>query len=145
MLRLGLTGGIGSGKSTVASMLAGHGAALIDADAIARSVGTNPVVVRRVCGLLVRAGLVHMKKGQNGGALLTRAPEKISLGDIYRAVEQDPVLPVPQLDSSHKCAVGRLVGPIMRTFFGKAEDCMLKQLDKTRLSDLIAAVEEQKK
>lgn len=38
MLRLGLTGGIGSGKSTVASMLAGHGAALIDADAIARSV-----------------------------------------------------------------------------------------------------------
>jgi dephospho-CoA kinase len=34
--RLGLTGGIGSGKSTVASMLAGFGAAVIDADAIAR-------------------------------------------------------------------------------------------------------------
>lgn len=37
-LRLGLTGGIGSGKSTVAAMLADHGAAVIDADAIARSV-----------------------------------------------------------------------------------------------------------
>ncbi len=37
MLRLGLTGGIGSGKSTVAQMLAGHGAALIDADAISRA------------------------------------------------------------------------------------------------------------
>jgi len=36
VLRLGLTGGIGSGKSTVASMLAAHGAALIDADAVAR-------------------------------------------------------------------------------------------------------------
>ncbi len=34
--RLGLTGGIGSGKSTVAGMLAGHGAVLIDADAISR-------------------------------------------------------------------------------------------------------------
>ncbi len=34
--RLGLTGGIGSGKSTVAHMLAGHGAAVIDADAISR-------------------------------------------------------------------------------------------------------------
>lgn len=34
--RLGLTGGIGSGKSTVAGLLAGHGAALIDADAISR-------------------------------------------------------------------------------------------------------------
>ena len=36
-LRIGLTGGIGSGKSTVASMLVGHGAELIDTDAIARS------------------------------------------------------------------------------------------------------------
>ena len=37
MLRLGLTGGIGSGKSTVAQMLVGHGGALIDADAISRA------------------------------------------------------------------------------------------------------------
>lgn len=38
VLRLGLTGGIGSGKSTVARMLVQAGAALMDADAIARSV-----------------------------------------------------------------------------------------------------------
>ena len=37
-LRIGLTGGIGSGKSTVSQMLQARGAALIDADAIARSV-----------------------------------------------------------------------------------------------------------
>jgi dephospho-CoA kinase len=35
VLRIGLTGGIGSGKSTVANMLVGLGAALIDTDAIA--------------------------------------------------------------------------------------------------------------
>jgi dephospho-CoA kinase len=34
--RIGLTGGIGSGKSTVAAMLADLGAAVIDADAISR-------------------------------------------------------------------------------------------------------------
>jgi dephospho-CoA kinase len=38
MLRVGLTGGIGSGKSTVAGRLAEHGATLIDADRIAREV-----------------------------------------------------------------------------------------------------------
>ncbi|MGH3949959.1 MAG: dephospho-CoA kinase [Pseudonocardiaceae bacterium] len=38
MLRVGLTGGIGSGKSTVARRLAEHGAIVIDADAIAREV-----------------------------------------------------------------------------------------------------------
>ncbi len=37
MWRIGLTGGIGSGKSTVAAMLSARGAALIDADAISRS------------------------------------------------------------------------------------------------------------
>lgn len=36
MLLVGLTGGIGSGKSTVSSMLVGLGAVLIDADAIVR-------------------------------------------------------------------------------------------------------------
>ncbi len=35
-VRLGLTGGIGSGKSTVARMLVGLGAGLVDADAISR-------------------------------------------------------------------------------------------------------------
>lgn len=41
LLRLGLTGGIGSGKSTVASILARAGAAVMDADAISRSL-TQP-------------------------------------------------------------------------------------------------------
>ena len=38
MLRVGLTGGIGSGKSEVARRLADHGAVLIDADVAAREV-----------------------------------------------------------------------------------------------------------
>ena len=38
MLRIGLTGGIGSGKSTVAALLAQHGARVVDADRIAREV-----------------------------------------------------------------------------------------------------------
>jgi dephospho-CoA kinase len=38
MLRVGLSGGIGSGKSTVARALAKRGALVIDADAIAREV-----------------------------------------------------------------------------------------------------------
>jgi dephospho-CoA kinase len=37
-LRIGLTGGIGAGKSTVAALLAEKGAAIVDADAVAREV-----------------------------------------------------------------------------------------------------------
>ncbi|RSN58099.1 dephospho-CoA kinase [Actinomadura sp. WAC 06369] len=38
MLKVGLTGGIGSGKSEVSARLSGHGAVVIDADRIAREV-----------------------------------------------------------------------------------------------------------
>jgi dephospho-CoA kinase len=38
MLRIGLTGGIGSGKSTVSALLARRGAVIIDSDRIAREV-----------------------------------------------------------------------------------------------------------
>src|SRR5215218_3743603 len=38
MLRVGLTGGIASGKSAVADELAAHGAVVVDADVLAREV-----------------------------------------------------------------------------------------------------------
>src|SRR5437879_1339261 len=51
-MRVGLTGGVGSGKSTVSAMLVAHGALSFDADAIAREVvergtpGFDAVVAR---------------------------------------------------------------------------------------------------
>lgn len=50
MISVGLTGGIGSGKSTVASGFVDHGAVLIDADAIVRSqqAPSSPVFVEMV-------------------------------------------------------------------------------------------------
>jgi dephospho-CoA kinase len=68
-MRVGLTGGVGSGKSTVARLLADLGAVIIDADAIAHEVvepgtpGFDAVVERfgrgvvRPDGSLDRAGL----------------------------------------------------------------------------------------
>lgn len=49
-MRVGLTGGIGSGKSTVAGMLADHGAIVVDADEIARRIVEpgSPVLARLV-------------------------------------------------------------------------------------------------
>ncbi len=53
-LRIGLTGGIGSGKSSVAKLLAGHGAVVIDSDAIARQLtepgGAAIDALRRIFG-----------------------------------------------------------------------------------------------
>jgi len=62
MLVVGLTGGIGSGKSTVAALLAAKGARVIDADRLAREVvepgtqGFAEVVARFGPGLVTPAG-----------------------------------------------------------------------------------------
>ena len=62
MLAVGLTGGIGSGKSSVADLLVAHGAVLIDADRIAREVvepggpAYAPLVERFGAGILAPDG-----------------------------------------------------------------------------------------
>ncbi len=50
--RTGLTGNIGSGKSTVAQMLVEKGAALIDSDALAREATKDPDILRRIADAL---------------------------------------------------------------------------------------------
>ena len=51
MLRVGLTGGIGSGKSTVASLFGELGAAVIDADDIAHQLSQEPNVIESIRSL----------------------------------------------------------------------------------------------
>ncbi|MER5274497.1 dephospho-CoA kinase [Streptomyces sp. NPDC002809] len=68
MLKVGLTGGIGAGKSEVSRMLAGYGAVLIDADRIAREVvepgtpGLDAVVEAFGTGILTSEGTLDRPK-----------------------------------------------------------------------------------
>ncbi|KIF73986.1 dephospho-CoA kinase [Streptomyces sp. 150FB] len=68
MLRLGLTGGIGSGKSEVARLLSSYGAVLIDSDRIAREVvepgtpGLAAVVAEFGPGVLTADGALDRPK-----------------------------------------------------------------------------------
>lgn len=55
MLRIGLTGGIGSGKSTVSRMFAVLGAPVYDSDSAAkRLMGSSPDLISRIVGLFGR-------------------------------------------------------------------------------------------
>ncbi|MBO0913377.1 dephospho-CoA kinase [Streptomyces laculatispora] len=68
MLKVGLTGGIGAGKSEVSRLLVGHGAVLIDADRIAREVvepgtpGLTALVEAFGTGILTPEGTLDRPK-----------------------------------------------------------------------------------
>ncbi|WP_261663727.1 dephospho-CoA kinase [Deinococcus sp. Marseille-Q6407] len=66
--RLGLTGSIGAGKSTVAALLREAGLTVIDADALARSVTDDPEVLAELAALWP-----EVVSGQGAAAQLDRA------------------------------------------------------------------------
>ena len=82
----------------------------LTSEVMARSTGCNPVVIRTLLGKLKRAGLVEVRQG-SGGAALLRPPEEITLRDICRAV--DPVSPQHLLarhpSPSQACPVGKSI------------------------------------
>ncbi|CAL9419195.1 MULTISPECIES: dephospho-CoA kinase [Streptomyces] len=100
MLKVGLTGGIGAGKSEVSRLLVEHGAVLIDADRIAREVvapgtpGLAAVVAAFGEDVLTEDGALDRPKL---GAIVFADPEKLAVlngivhplvGERSRALEE---------------------------------------------------------
>ena len=55
----------------------------MNSDYISKSVGTNPVVIRRLLGQLRSENFVGSKAGPNGGFYLKKEPSTINLAQIY--------------------------------------------------------------
>jgi Rrf2 family protein len=73
---------------------------------IASSVNTHAVFLRRILRDLVGAGLVVAREGRSGGYRLARPPARISLADVYRAVEPSgPLAPSPA-EPNVRCPIG---------------------------------------
>ncbi len=121
-------------------VLAFVGEKSVTSNMVAQSVNTNPVVIRRIVGSLVKHGLVEVQMGTGGGSRLTRPPEDITLADIYLALEEGEVFDVPMLEDSHECPIGRIVRPVLKKVLGEAEKSMIQYLQKVKLSDVMGLV-----
>src|SRR5690554_5094649 len=74
---------------------------------IAGSVNTNPVVIRRLLGLLRRQGLVSSRPGTRGGWALSRHPDAITVLDVRRTLNEASPFPMHSQLPSAACPVGR--------------------------------------
>ena len=110
----------------------------VTSEEIAKSVRTNPVVIRRLLGRLRSGGLVHSRRGANAGWRLARAPNAISLLDIYNAVGDDPVFGLHPSPPNPRCPIGRGLPSTLRKVYGTLEDELRRQLARTSVDEVLA-------
>lgn len=125
MLAVGLTGGIGAGKSSAAQLLVGHGAQLIDADLVAREVvepggaAYQPMIDRFGTGILEPDGRIdrpavaalvfgHPEALADLNAITHPAIGAVMLERKERLAGSDDVvvLDIPLLRSVHRQTLG---------------------------------------
>lgn len=108
---------------------------------IAESVNTNPVVIRRLTGMLNKAGLVEVRPGVAGAKLKGSAAE-ISLLDIYRAVDvvQENSLFAVHEHPNVQCPVGKNVQDAIVPVFHLAQNAMERVLQEVTLQDIVRSI-----
>lgn len=105
---------------------------------IANSVNTNPVVIRKIMGMLKSAGLVKIKPGI-AGAELARGLSDITLFDVYKAVN---VVNENELFSIHEnpnpdCPVGKQLQETIEPIFILAQSALEKVLQGVTIEDVV--------
>lgn len=108
---------------------------------MARSVNTNPVVVRRLIGVLKKAGLVAVGRGRSG-TFLARPAAEITLLDVYRAiVPGDKRAPFPlHKEPSMRCFVGKNIHDALEMPLAKVRRAMEDGLAATTIADVAAFI-----
>ena len=104
---------------------------------IAGSVNTNPAMIRRILGLLGRAGMTQSAMGSNGGTSLAKAASDISLLDLYRAVEEPGILALHANAPNPDCAVGKGITAVLEGVIQRAENAMEGAIAGISLQDVI--------
>ena len=107
---------------------------------IAESLESNPVLVRRVLGMLQTQGLVTSAEGAGGGWQLARPADDITLFDTYAAVEDGAVLPTHAHSPSRSCVIGRHMPALLEDEFADAQRAMENRLSQTSIADLLRSV-----
>ena len=105
---------------------------------LAGSVNTNPAVIRKIMGMLKKAGLIEVHPGI-AGAKLAKELSDITLLDVYKAVNvvQDKELFSVHENPNPECPVGRNIQNTIEPLFSTAQLAMEKVLENVTLEDVV--------
>lgn len=130
-------------KLSLALHTLGHMAVTPDqaltSEVIAAHNATNPVVVRRVLGLLRVRGLVVSGKGHAGGWRLARPAVQITVADVYDAIGA-PLMTVEPLAAAQGCAIVAALHATMTEAATEAEAVLRRHFARRTIADLAQAM-----
>lgn len=101
---------------------------------LAQSVDTNPVVVRRLLAKLKKHDIVDSIAGAQGGFLLAKAPEDISLWNIYKAVQEEELF--IRHKTNEDCDISCNLELLVKDTFNEAELAMRPALEHSNIANL---------
>lgn len=117
-----------------------RGQELLTSEQVAASVNTNPVIIRLSLGDLRRAGLVHARRGAGAGWSLAKAPEEITLLDVYDAVRPPPLFGMHHTEPNLECPVGKGIRPVLGEVYGGIEQVVRLELKATSVADVLREI-----
>lgn len=118
--------------------MAGEPAQVRTSSDIAEHAGTNPVVVRRVLGRLRDAGLLSSEKGHAGGWRLARAPQDITLADVYLALNESLVASTEEPETA-ECSLEHALHRRVADVLEDVEKTLIHRLSETSISEIRGA------
>ena len=115
----------------------------VTSDFLAGSIGTNPVLIRRLLGQLKDAGLITVPRG-TGGCELAKPLNEITFWDVYQAVdaiEDDSLFRMHDHPNS-KCPVGRNIGALLSDKLKEIQTAMEEKMKQYTVADLHEGLDE---
>lgn len=125
----------------VLTLLARSGDEPLKSDAVACSVNTNPVVIRRILCALSKAGLVTSQTGAAGGSRLALKPHQITLLEVYRAVDAGEIFSLHPQPPNAKCPVGMNIEGALDRILDEVERGVERVLEKITIEKVMESIE----
>lgn len=108
---------------------------------LAQSVNTSPSFIRRTLAKLSKAGLIETTKGKNGYCRLAKKPSRITLLDIYLAIEAPKAFSIHHYEALKPCAVSCNIKSALEKALDQTQKAMERSLAKISLADLISDIQ----
>jgi Rrf2 family protein len=124
----------------IATVLAYHPGQEVTTATLAASVRAEPTFVRRSVARLAKAGLIVTTRGKHGACTLARAPEEITLLDLYRASEAPPNSSNHTYSDQPSCPVSPYLKPSMQAVLDDAQAAYEARLAQRTLAEVVDAV-----